>query len=170
MKLRIGSLLACISMLALVATVSSNPVLQQQASVDNEALKCEACQAVIDQIDHWVSKIKHVEKRRESNIVGIVENICSTRNFVSYEYSPPKMVESCRALLDLHEEQIEYDFLHRVPIDKIYEKYCLETKICKELWVKSEDKQIEEDAKKSAKITSSNWKAKERDYKKKQEL
>merc|ERR1719494_963274 len=47
----------------------------------------------------------------ESKVMSIIEGICAANNFLEYEYSPPKTVRACKALIDDFEEDIEEAFI-----------------------------------------------------------
>lgn len=97
----------CLSVsLALVVFV--NIVLARPNDVDPH-LYCAGCQATLKEISKKLSGTP----AKESHVMEAMENICTPENFVSYEYSPPRSIRACRALMDEHEDAIEKAFTQR---------------------------------------------------------
>lgn len=72
---------------------------------------CSGCMATVKEIERRINKRRLTKENRESKVMSIIEEICAANNFLEYEYSPPKTVRACKALIDEFEEDIEKAFV-----------------------------------------------------------
>ncbi|KAJ7386215.1 hypothetical protein OS493_010609 [Desmophyllum pertusum] len=71
----------------------------------SQGIFCESCIAVMKELDKILTKKS--SDPRELQVVEAMEDICQSKYFSSYDYSPPTTVKACRFLIEKYEEDIE---------------------------------------------------------------
>ena len=79
-----------------------------------------------------------LKKGRDLAVVEAMEKICTNANFVTYQYSPPKTVKACNALMEEHEDDIENAL--RKNVENLDQVICHEiSEACKGVDVSGDD-------------------------------
>jgi len=105
---------------------------------NSRTVECEACEAVVEQA---LKKIQDVNpsSNRESEVKRAVGGLCDVANFITYEFSPPKMIKACKDMVQRHGQQLEHMLTQKRSKTEILKSLCLKTKICKSLKTGKED-------------------------------
>lgn len=86
-----------------VSAQPEKPIFSANDEVDENDLKCAVCLAVVDIVD------KHMMKKSfdgiESRLYEVMENVCEQKNFKSYDFIPPKMMEGCKKFVDSTDDE-----------------------------------------------------------------
>jgi hypothetical protein len=112
-----ASLFNIVVVMTTVVVMSTNGAKKLPSGVSQHQY-CHGCIAVVEQL---IKKVPaSLKKGRDLAIVEAMEKICTNANFVTYQYSPPKTVKACNALMEDHEEDIETALRRNVEaIDKL---------------------------------------------------
>lgn len=93
----------------------------------SQGIFCEGCSAVMKELDKLLEKKS--SDPRELQVVEAMEDICQTKYFSKYDYSPPTTVKACRFLIEKYEEDIEQLLMDKV--DNTEQEVCYKlTKAC----------------------------------------
>ncbi|CAH3137260.1 unnamed protein product [Pocillopora meandrina] len=93
----------------------------------SQGIFCEGCSAVMKELDKLLEKKS--SDPRELQVVEAMEDICQTKYFSKYDYSPPTTVKACRFLIEKYEEDIEKLLMDKV--DNTEQEVCYKlTKAC----------------------------------------
>lgn len=93
----------------------------------SQGIFCEGCSAVMKELDKILAK--RSSDPRELQVVEAMEDICQTKYFSKYDYSPPTTVKACRFLIEKYEEDIEQLLMDNV--DNSEQEVCYKlTKAC----------------------------------------
>jgi hypothetical protein len=104
---------------------SKDPLNKRPSSVSAE-LFCDACQAVLKET------MKELRgKKRESDVIDAMTNICNPEKYNIYHFPPPDMREGCEAFVSAWSEEIPKVLINRNDDESPVQKLCFEiTKAC----------------------------------------
>jgi hypothetical protein len=76
-------------------------------------LWCDSCQAIIKEATKTL-----MGKKKESDVIDYMEEVCDPKKYYSYHHSPPEMKTGCEAFISVWDEEIEKVLTNRK--DDIY--------------------------------------------------
>jgi len=141
-------LVCCICVLEYVAygygaqdgLVYSSDMEMDNNQPDQNRIRCEVCQAMVRGLVYDVKKMKprSFKGGRMVALSEILENICSPEHFRVFEFSPPDMIDACRAFQSDHADELEQfvadPSLTTLDDTTLRQKLCLGPVVCREIW------------------------------------
>eukprot|EP01062_Namystynia_karyoxenos_P038513 TRINITY_DN2794_c1_g1_i1.p1 TRINITY_DN2794_c1_g1~~TRINITY_DN2794_c1_g1_i1.p1 ORF type:complete len:350 (+),score=147.71 TRINITY_DN2794_c1_g1_i1:81-1052(+) len=75
----------------------------------SDELFCEGCKAVVDNMEKAHAKAQRMGDRRKAaaSMAESLEKLCDVKNFPSYNFAPPKMIQACQAILSDYDDYLE---------------------------------------------------------------
>lgn len=135
-----------------VSFVSSAPVFEHSQPKPRDEVRCEVCQAVIQQLYQRLpplpsgirsgSKLSSQQKlSRSTSLTVLFETICSPSSFPRYKFAPPTMVKACEDFLSDQEERLEKELFEGIKSEvQLRDLICVKrSRRCKTLWNSEEE-------------------------------
>jgi len=173
MVLRLSVAAVCAVAVALLCavSVSAQPGLvyssdsEMTRGADPVRIRCEVCQAVLRTLAPQVKAAvpRKYKGGRTVVLMGLVEEVCTPDSFRVYEFSPPDMIEACRAFRSEYEDDLEEIVTGKV-VDELKwrQSLCGRKEICpKGLWEVTQSGKDEEKQQKRKEAADWNRKATE---------
>ncbi|XP_070580572.1 uncharacterized protein [Ptychodera flava] len=97
----------------------------------DQAMYCEGCVATVTELDKLLSNLHNSEDPFEMHVINAMDEVCHRDHFGTYAYIPPKMVKSCRMLLDEFDEDVEKLLMTHPKLEDMEKTLCYElSKAC----------------------------------------
>ncbi|GFS38046.1 saposin B-type domain-containing protein [Trichonephila inaurata madagascariensis] len=97
-----------------------------QSMSDMAALLCHGCVAVLKEL-HKLLKESSGRKKLVDRSLG---RLCQIDNFVSYTFSPPKMIKACNYIVETHKQELTENLIEYYKKFKTAENLPLQEKFC----------------------------------------
>ena len=105
--------------------VVKNPLEKRPDKIKPE-LYCDACQAIIKEA---VKALRG--KKKESDVMDYMDNVCNPEKYYTYSHPPPEMKEGCEAFINGWEEKVEKVLINRPDDETPVQRLCYDiTKAC----------------------------------------
>ncbi|XP_054718822.1 uncharacterized protein LOC129228184 [Uloborus diversus] len=113
------------AILIALITLTSISEAAENAKI-GQPLLCHGCVAVIKELH----KMLKDSSGRKKAINQSLNRLCEINNFVSYTFSPPKMIKACNYIIDAHKQELAENLIEYYRKFKTAENLALQEKFC----------------------------------------